>query len=521
MYNLDIVVGAGYGDEGKGRITSFLANEYDANDTVVVIATGSAQRGHTAWNKDMTIRHVFHHFGSATLDGYDTYIPNTYRVNPLMFRKEYEELRELGITPTVYLDKNCYIVLPHHMLINQCVEELKAIDGRQSGSCGMGVYESIMRNVFRDGTSFTVDNFIKSIDNLEDMIGESFTIGYLQGRIMCYEIPLTSRDKIDKYNEYRDIYNDRNIIKSFIDDFKFMLEHCVLVDSIEDVKRRYHNFVFECSQGLGINQGAHILSNEFTPMQCGAYATVGLINSFEESERNITINYVTRWYATKHGGCAVPCFDESLHFEDKTNVYNKWQRNMTFGYLNIDNLIHCITIDKNHFKNEVHSVFNVNLFITCFDQIEDVHKVKFVYDGKMEYGFNNLIQTISDKFNKTNIYTFLNENNDSLITLVNKRKSKNDKLEEHFYLGKPHQVTCSPYILDVIDWDYISNALNMRMEDLSPSESYTISTSNTSNISNISNTANSITFSQTAATYNTDLNNIHTTNGSSYWVRYL
>ena len=40
-------------------------------------------------------------------------------------------------------------------------------------------------------------------------------------------------------------------------------------------------------------------------------------------------------------------------------------------------------------------------------------------------------------------------------------------------------------------------------------------------ISNISNTANSITFSQTAATYNTDLNNIHTTNGSSYWVRYL
>lgn len=507
MYNLDIVVGAGYGDEGKGRITSFLANEYDVDDTIVVISTGSAQRGHTAWNKDMTIRHVFHHFGSATLDGYATFIPYTYRINPLMFRKEYEELESLGITPTVYLDKYCSIVLPHHMIINQCVEELKAIDSRQSGSCGMGVYESTMRQIFRDGTPFNVENFIKNIDNLEDMISGVFTEGYLQGRIMSYEIPLTTADKINKYYEYRDVYNDRNIIKSFIDDFKFMLEHCVLVDSIEDVKRRYHNFVFECSQGLGINQGAHILSNEFTPMQCGAYATVGLINSFEESERNITINYVTRWYATKHGGCAVPCFDESLHFEDKTNVYNKWQRNMTFGYLNINNLIHCITIDKNNFKNEVHSVFNVNLFITCFDQIEDVHKVKFVYDGKTEYGFNNLIQTISDKFNKMNIYTFLNENNDSLITLVNKRKCKNEKLEEHFYSGKPHRIDEIPTTFNVIDWNYISNALNMRIEDVNPSVSYAINTS----------TSNDITFSQTVATYTTDLNNIHTTNSSSYW----
>ena len=294
-----------------------------------------------------------------------------------------------------------------------------------------------------------------------------------------------------------------------------MLEHCVLVDSIEDVKRRYHNFVFECSQGLGINQGTHTLSNEFTPMQCGANATVGLINSFEEDERNITINYVTRWYATKHGGFAVPAFDEALHFEDKTNVYNKWQRNMTFGYLNVDTLIHCITIDKNHFKNAVHSVFNVNLFITCFDQIEDVHKVKFVYDGKMEYGFNNLIHTISDKFNKTNIYTFLNENNDSLITLVNKRKSKSDKLEEHFYLGKPQQdVLSSPYPYSTYNWDfdYLSNVLG----------TYGIST--TEAVSSISNSINITTtcssdsiYIPNTATYVVDTGNIYcTTNGSSY-----
>ena len=507
MYNLDIVVGAGYGDEGKGRITSFLANEYDVDDTIVAISTGSAQRGHTAWNKDMTIRHVFHHFGSATLDGYATFIPYTYRINPLMFRKEYEELESLGITPTVYLDKYCSIVLPHHMIINQCVEELKAIDGRQSGSCGMGVYESTMRQIFRDGTPFNVENFIKNIDNLEGMISGVFTEGYLQGRIMSYEIPLTTADKINKYYEYRDVYNDRNIIKSFIDDFKFMLAHCVLVNSIDDIKDKYHNFVFECSQGLNINKGMQVFTDEYTPLSCGSNAVSGLINKFEDNERKVTINYVTRWYATKHGGCIVPYCDETLHIEDKTNVYNKWQTNMTFGNLRVETLIGRIMMDKRYFRNSTAVYFNTNLFITCFDQMEDVHKIKFIYDDKEEYGFNNLIQTISDEFSKMNIYTFLNEDNDSLITLVNKRKNKNEKLEEHFYSGKPQQT-----VLSALDWDfdYLSNALNVSITEAISSISNSINTTTTCSSESI--------YVPNAATYVVNTGNVYITNNSSGYV---
>ena len=64
-----IVIGANYGDEGKGLVTRHFALEAkkEGKAPVVVLHNGTAQRGHTV-DYSPTFRRVFHHFGSGTLD---------------------------------------------------------------------------------------------------------------------------------------------------------------------------------------------------------------------------------------------------------------------------------------------------------------------------------------------------------------------------------------------------------------------------------------------------------------------
>mgnify|MGYP000067302659 CR=1 FL=1 len=84
MYNIEYVCGLGYGDEGKGRIAAYVATKYDTDDTISVLCSGSSQRGHTMVD-DNGVRHVFHHFGCATMYGYPNYIDKRFYSNPMMF----------------------------------------------------------------------------------------------------------------------------------------------------------------------------------------------------------------------------------------------------------------------------------------------------------------------------------------------------------------------------------------------------------------------------------------------------
>ena len=119
MYNIEYVCGLGYGDEGKGRIAAYVATKYDTDATISVLCSGSSQRGHTMVDEN-GVRHVFHHFGCATMYGYPNYIDKRFYSNPMMFRMEWEELASKGITPVVYLNKNSHLVLPYHILADQC-----------------------------------------------------------------------------------------------------------------------------------------------------------------------------------------------------------------------------------------------------------------------------------------------------------------------------------------------------------------------------------------------------------------
>ena len=68
--NIKVVVGANFGDEGKGLMTDYFCHRANTRneDCIVVLHNGGAQRGHTVTIPDRK-RHVFHHLVPAHLQG--------------------------------------------------------------------------------------------------------------------------------------------------------------------------------------------------------------------------------------------------------------------------------------------------------------------------------------------------------------------------------------------------------------------------------------------------------------------
>ena len=145
MKNIKVVIGANFGDEGKGLMTDYFSANAKTK-ALVVLSNGGAQRGHTVVTPE-GYRHVFHHFGSGSLVGADTWMCKEFIVNPVLFMKEYKDLisnKPIFSKCKLYIDPRCKITTIFDMLINQVIEFDRNKD--KHGSCGVGVFETIYRN---------------------------------------------------------------------------------------------------------------------------------------------------------------------------------------------------------------------------------------------------------------------------------------------------------------------------------------------------------------------------------------
>ena len=89
MFNAIAVIGANFGDEGKGLVTDWICST--KTKPIVVLHNGGAQRAHTVTTPEGK-EHIFRHIGAGAFVGADTYIAKTFVCNPIVFREEYEKL---------------------------------------------------------------------------------------------------------------------------------------------------------------------------------------------------------------------------------------------------------------------------------------------------------------------------------------------------------------------------------------------------------------------------------------------
>ncbi|MEO7691538.1 MAG: adenylosuccinate synthetase, partial [Sphingomonas sp.] len=135
------VIGACYGDEGKGRTVDAIAHRLGAG-TVVVRSNGGAQAGHTVVAPSGA-RHVFHQLGSGAFAGAATHFSRFMVSHPMMLGEEVRAVAALGGAIAITADPRGYVTTPWDMMVNQAIEMARG--GARHGSCGLGFGETVLR----------------------------------------------------------------------------------------------------------------------------------------------------------------------------------------------------------------------------------------------------------------------------------------------------------------------------------------------------------------------------------------
>ena len=329
MSNVKVVIGSNFGDEGKGLMTDYFCAEASKRNEscIVALCNGGAQRGHTVVTPD-GIRHVFHHFGSGTFARAATYFGEEYILNPLAFRKEYEELKALGYSPRVYSHWNCRWSTPYDMITNQILEDSRGKN--RYGSCGMGIWETVLR--YRNTINPSFQQFYNMTKDEQVALLKRIRDEYTSKRLL--------KASTEVLQQWKDILESDNLIYNFIDDVQFLHSHVIF--DYGRVLKQYDNVVFENGQGLLLDQRHVQYYDNTTPSNTGIANPHIIIEKYLPNA-DVEVCYVTRTYMTKHGAgdfeCECDKSEINAHIEDKTNITNPYQGTIRYGRLDVDGLV--------------------------------------------------------------------------------------------------------------------------------------------------------------------------------------
>ena len=381
MKTAKIVIGANFGDEGKGLMTDYFAHEAKkaAKSCLVVCHNGGSQRGHTVVSPS-GLRHVFHHFGSGNFEGADTYLSSEFIVNPITFNRELSELKTRESTTKCYVDRNCRFTTPFDMMINQIVEEYRG-DGKH-GSCGLGIFETIVRS--RTDMSYTVYEFSNMPICEMRIFLDNIATKYLPYRLKQLGIENIPARWVEILS------GKDNIIENYITDFLTMSDSVQIVNS--DIVDDYDYVIFEGAQGLLLDQNNLSYMPNLTPSNTGIKNPLDIIG---KRKADVEACYVSRTYMTRHGAgrfdteCNKSDINEKI--VDLTNIPNPYQDTIRYGMLILNDL-------KDRIISDLGSA-NVNKSIAI------THLNEYGVDqDKLKNLFNEFDIYVSDGMTRDDVY---------------------------------------------------------------------------------------------------------------------
>lgn len=360
---ISAVIGASFGDEGKGAITDYLTSK---SKSLVIRYNGGAQAGHTVTTPKCK-RHVFKHFGSGTFNGAPTFLSRFFICNPMLFITEWQELwqklSESDFEPNATIDPACLVTTPWDMMINQALEMSRGDE--KHGSCGVGIHETVLRNQDPD-YALTYQELCCRKSALANTL-EHIQKEYVRKREEELKI---------KVSNYVPQVNDRRVFDKYWEDINGMTSYSKSC-SWSDLELDGYDLVFEGAQGLRLDMDMGTKPHV-------THSNTGLKNvGTLLEERNIkeTLNayYVTRTYLTRHG--AGPLENELVGLKvysesgDDTNQFNSNQGWLRQAYIDSDQLVHDILEDIS--LSGCEKFVKPRIALTCADQVDN-GKMKFM-----------------------------------------------------------------------------------------------------------------------------------------------
>ncbi|MDR3046052.1 MAG: adenylosuccinate synthase [Bacteroidales bacterium] len=153
---VDILLGLQWGDEGKGKVVDLITPDYD----VIARFQGGANAGHSLVFG--SIKHVLHLIPSGIFHPDKVnIIGNGVVLDPVTFREEIQDLRNLGVEPTqnLFISNKTNLILPTHRLLDAALEAKKGKTKIGSTLRGIGpaYTDKTGRNNLRIQDIFTAD----------------------------------------------------------------------------------------------------------------------------------------------------------------------------------------------------------------------------------------------------------------------------------------------------------------------------------------------------------------------------
>jgi len=270
--NSVVVVGTQWGDEGKGKITDFLAKEADA----VVRFQGGNNAGHTIVfdNKKFAL-----HLIPSGIFRKDTVnvLANGMVINPKALVEELKMLEDGGVKEfNLAISDRAHIVLPHHIQLDGLFEDLKE-DSKKVGTTNKGIGPAYNDKSSRIG--IRVCDFI-DLEVFKDKLQDN--LNYYNKLFKLFGKPIIELKEV--YNEYKE-YSKQ--IQKYVKDTGLLLNKM-----LEDNKK----VLFEGAQGalLCLDHGTYPFVTSSSPTAASVPLNTGISPKYINKILGVTKAYSTR-----------------------------------------------------------------------------------------------------------------------------------------------------------------------------------------------------------------------------------
>jgi len=330
MEEVKIVIGKNFGDEGKGAATDWLCRGKNA---LVVRHNGGAQAGHTV--EEGNFRFVFHQLGSGSFQGCPTYWSRTFLPDLLKLGEEMTAFHTAGRSSfpgAVYAHPDCACVTVYDVLLNSLTEQLRG--DRKHGSCGMGIFETVLRTERQEYALFLRDFQGADTDAIKTRL-RRIRDEYTEARLSSLSTAYPEKFQDSKFLMWTDLIRDENVLHNAAEEMVENYRRYIILSSWPRIAEHYRTVVFENAQGLMLDWD----NEEYSPHLTASYTGLKNVAELLKEAGNLSVPteifYVTRTYVTRHGAGRLDyeCAGEDIRsgMADLTNLPNPWQGALRYG----------------------------------------------------------------------------------------------------------------------------------------------------------------------------------------------
>lgn len=347
-----VVLGAQWGDEGKGKMTDYLAEEAD----VVVRFQGGNNAGHTVEVEDRQYKLRLIPSGILHDDKLNV-IGNGVVVDPIALFEEIDYLEREGVKVTpnkLIISDRAHVIMPYHKVLDKLKE--KSRGKNDIGTTGRGI-----------GPCYT-DKFERCGIRICDLMSETLFKDKLQQNIEAknpYITKVLGGEELNFEEIASEYLNVAERLRPYVQDTSVRVYNEIKADK---------NVLFEGAQGmlLDIDYGTYPYVTSSNTTACGVASGVGI-------GPNMVTNAVgiAKAYTTRVGKGPFPT--------ELDNEIGEWIREKGHEYgVNTGRSRRCGWLDLVILKTTVRVSGLTSLCITKIDTLAGLEKIKMCVGYKFE-----------------------------------------------------------------------------------------------------------------------------------------